>query len=610
MAARHTDPTEPANGITPELARRMPRLLQAMESIGRDVELHTMLDRIVTTAAELADARYAALAVLNEDGSGVGEFVTHGVDPHVHEAVGQLPGRSGLIRAMLESTDSTDAMLVDELAADPRCAGFPPGHPPMQSMVGVPIRVHGAGYGALYLADKAEGRFSADDLQILRILATEAGIAVGNARLYEAVRQQARWMDGSLELSTSLLSGDADDAMAVVAEQARRLAGASVGAVLEPTGDAAAREPGAAEAPAPRGDGAGGVDASWVSGGGNLEIVAVSADEPAGLLGTVVPAGTPAARRVLAGEPIFVDEPADEGEPVDPDADLFIGARLARRFGPRMALPLASDGRTLGVLALARSPGGAPYSVPERALATQFAQQAALALVLTRARVDREHLAVLEDRDRIARDLHDLVIQRLFAVGMILEGAQRAAGSRAPDIAGRIDGAARELDGIVQEIRTAIFALQQQPDEAPRGLRTRVLRETGAAAQTLGFTPSVGFTGAVDARVPDAAADHLVAALREALSNAARHARPTRVEVTVEVSDDTVRMVVADNGAGLPEEPDELRDGGPRGRGGGLRNIRRRAEELGGSAELGPGLQGAGTALSWQVPLRADTLPL
>ncbi|MEO3751771.1 GAF domain-containing protein [Streptomyces sp. B6B3] len=599
MAARHTDPSEAANGITPELARRMPRLLQAMEAIGGDVELHSMLDRIVTTAAELADARYAALAVLNEDGSGVGEFVTHGVDPHAHTAVGRLPGSSGLIRAMLESTDSTDAMLVDELAADPRFAGFPPGHPTMHSMVGVPIRVYGAAYGALYLADKAEGRFSADDLQILRVLATEAGIAVGNARLYEAVRQQARWMDGSLELSTSLLSGDVDHALAVVAEQARRLAGAAVGAVLEPTDRAGEPSTDA-------------LDASWVSGGGNLEIVAVSADEPAGLLGTVVPADTPAARRVLAGEPIFMDEPADAGEPADPDADLFVGAGLARRFGPRMALPLASDGRTMGVLALARGPGGAPYSVPERSLATQFAQQAALALVLTRSRVDREQLAVLEDRDRIARDLHDLVIQRLFAVGMMLEGAQRGARSEAPDIAGRIEAAARELDAIVQEIRTAIFALQHEPDEAPTGLRTRVLRETGAAAQTLGFTPSVGFRGAVDARVPGEVADHLVAALREALSNAARHARPTRLEVTVEITDGSVRMVVADNGVGMPEAMDPVvRDGtSPTpGGGGGLRNIRRRAEGLGGSVEIGPGLEGTGTALIWQVPLTPGTLP-
>ncbi|MGP3967924.1 GAF domain-containing sensor histidine kinase [Streptomyces sp. 6N223] len=561
-------------GITPELAERMPRLLQAMESIGGDVELHTMLDRIVTTAAELADAHYAALAVLNEDGSGIGEFVTHGTygtygtddgEPAADKTAGRLPGREGLIRAMLESTDAAEAMLLDDIITDPRCADFPPGHPRTRSLIGVPVRVHGAGYGALYLADKAGGHtFTADDIQIMRILATEAGIAVGNARLYEAVRQQSRWMDGSLELATSLLSEDADHALAVVAEQARRLADAAVAAVLEPSGE-------------------------------GLEIVAVSADEPGGLLGTVLPVDAPPLDRVLAGEPVYVDDPA------------FISPELARRYGPAMALPLASDGRIVGALALARPRDAAPFSVPERALATQFAQHAALALVLTRARVDREQLAVLEDRDRIARDLHDLVIQRLFAVGMILEGAQRAslpqapeglggAPNAAPGVADRIGSALRELDATVQEIRTAIFALQQHPDEVPSGLRTRALRETGAVAQTIGFRPSVSFSGPVDARVPAEVARNLLAALREALSNAARHADPTRLDVRIDATGDAVRLTVADDGVGLPEDADGIDESG-------LRNLRRRAEALGGSAALGPGIDGKGTTVTWQAPI-------
>lgn len=534
-----------------------------MDAIGSDADdLPTVLDGIVHTAAALAGARYAALAVLNEDGSGLGTFVTHGVDPAVHRDIGRQPGAEGVIRAVLEGAGT---LLIDDVAADPRAAGFPPGHPPMRAFAGVPIRVHGAGFGALYLADKRAGSFTQDDLQTLRILAAEAGIAIGNARLHEAVREQARWLDGSLELSLSLLSGgrpgdrpgeeDAEHALTVVAQQARRLARATAGAVLKPTPD------------------------------GDLAAVAVSADDPAGLPGLVIPATSPFVRAVLAGEPVVTDAAADPRT----------SPEIAERFGPCLILPLASEGVTLGALAVARPPGGEPYSVPERALATQFAQQAALALVLSRARVDREQLAVLEDRDRIARDLHDLVIQRLFAVGMILEGARRAARAE-PGVAERVGAATRELEATVQEIRTTIFALRQQPGEVPAGLRTRVLREAGAAAQILGFKPSVAFAGPVDARVGEEVAANLVAALREGLSNAARHAGASRVEIAVDAAGEAVRLTVTDNGTG-PPPPDWA---GPES---GLRNLRRRAEALGGTAGISPGPGGTGTTLTWQAPL-------
>ncbi|WP_337489088.1 GAF domain-containing sensor histidine kinase [Streptomyces sp. AA0539] len=416
---------------------------------------------------------------------------------------------------------------------------------------------------------------------MLDILATQAGIAIGNARLYEAVRQQARWMDGSVELSASLLAEDVDNALAVVAEQARRLADADAGLVLVPTGDA-----------------------------DNLEVVAASIT-PGGppLIGTALPADADTVRQLLSGEPVFIEDTA-----TDPR---LTTRRFAEHFGPCMLLPLTSGDRTLGALGLPRAPGGDPYSVPERAMATQFAQQAALALVLAQARADRESLAVYEDRDRIGRDLHDLVIQRLFAVGMLLEGARRAlpetAGTGADGdrdrngrsngngVADRIGKAVTELDATIQEIRTTVFALQQQPDEAQAGLRTRVLRETGTAAQSLGFAPSVSFTGPVDTRVAEGVARNLVAALREALSNAARHARAGRVEVTVDATAalpdgrEAVRLTVADDGVGLPEEG--------AGRRSGLRNLADRAAELGGYSELGPGLGGSGLKMIWHVPL-------
>ncbi|WP_369267178.1 sensor histidine kinase [Streptomyces harbinensis] len=550
-------PAGPPPPLSPELARRMPRLLDAMSSLGAGTELPTLLDRIVTTAADLAGARYAALAVLSDDGERIGEFAAHGTDP------GTL-GRAPLLAELLEH------------GGRPRPTREPGG------VLAVPIRVHGAGFGGLYLAETHDGHpFTDEDRRMLDILATQAGIAIGNARLYEAVRQQARWMDGSVELSASLLAEDVDNALAVVAEQARRLADADAGLVLVPTGDA-----------------------------DNLEVVAASIT-PGGppLIGTALPADADTVRQLLSGEPVFIEDTA-----TDPR---LTTRRFAEHFGPCMLLPLTSGDRTLGALGLPRAPGGDPYSVPERAMATQFAQQAALALVLAQARADRESLAVYEDRDRIGRDLHDLVIQRLFAVGMLLEGARRAlpeaAGtgrdgdrdrngrSNGNGVADRIGKAVTELDATIQEIRTTVFALQQQPDEAQAGLRTRVLRETGTAAQSLGFAPSVSFTGPVDTRVAEGVARNLIAALREALSNAARHARAGRVEVTVDATAalpdgrEAVRLTVADDGVGLPEEG--------AGRRSGLRNLADRAAELGGYSELGPGLGGSGLKMIWHVPL-------
>ncbi|MFE1358060.1 sensor histidine kinase [Streptomyces harbinensis] len=550
-------PAGPPPPLSPELARRMPRLLDAMSSLGAGTELPTLLDRIVTTAADLAGARYAALAVLSDDGERIGEFAAHGTDP------GTL-GRAPLLAELLEH------------GGRPRPTREPGG------VLAVPIRVHGAGFGGLYLAETHDGHpFTDEDRRMLDILATQAGIAIGNARLYEAVRQQARWMDGSVELSASLLAEDVDNALAVVAEQARRLADADAGLVLVPTGDA-----------------------------DNLEVVAASIT-PGGppLIGTALPADADTVRQLLSGEPVFIEDTA-----TDPR---LTTRRFAEHFGPCMLLPLTSGDRTLGALGLPRAPGGDPYSVPERAMATQFAQQAALALVLAQARADRESLAVYEDRDRIGRDLHDLVIQRLFAVGMLLEGARRAlpeatgtgrdgdrdhnGRSNGNGVADRIGKAVTELDATIQEIRTTVFALQQQPDEAQAGLRTRVLRETGTAAQSLGFAPSVSFTGPVDTRVAEGVARNLIAALREALSNAARHARAGRVEVTVDATAalpdgrEAVRLTVADDGVGLPEEG--------AGRRSGLRNLADRAAELGGYSELGPGLGGSGLKMIWHVPL-------
>lgn len=551
--------TRSLQGLSPELTARVPQLLEAMRSVGAGLELHTTLDRICETAAELADAHYAAIGVVSEDGKGLSDFVYVGIGEETAERIGRLPdGHKGLLGALIHQPET---LRLADLSADPRSCGFPAHHPPMRNFLGVPIRVQGEIFGNLYLTEKRNGAdFNEYDVHMVRVLATEAGIAIGNARLYEAAMQRERWIDGSVAVTTALLSGsDAEEALAVVAEQARHLADSAAGIVLLPEDE------------------------------GGMEIVAVSSDEPSGMLGMVIPPESRIITDLLAGDAVFLDDAA---------TDPRVMTDLARGYGPVMMLPLQSDGRVMGTLVTPRARGARPFSETERTLATQFASQAALALMMAEAQRDRERLAVYEDRDRIARDLHDLVIQRLFATGMMLESAQRR--SVVPEVQTGVGKAVDELDVTIQEIRTAIFALQQGPAEAPSGLRTRVLREINMAAVPLGFKPSHHFVGPVDTVVGELTGKNLIAALREALSNAFRHARADRIDVVVDATvilpdgQQGARLTVSDDGVGIAEG----------GRRSGLKNLKRRAESLGGDSWYGPGIgeDGGGTAVVWQAP--------
>ncbi|WP_333747852.1 sensor histidine kinase [Streptomyces sp. IBSBF 2394] len=548
----------PSEGASAELLARVPKLLDAMRSVGSGLGLHSTLNRICETAADLAHARYAAIGVVDEDGDGLTDFVHHGLDEATVRRVGHLPdGRKGLLGALIRDPEP---VRVTDLTADPRSCGFPEHHPPMRSFLGVPIRVQGEIFGNLYLTDKHAGEpFDDYDLAMVRVLATEAGIAIGNARLYEAAQQRERWIDGSVAVTTALLAGgDTDDALQIVAEQARRVSGAAAGIVLLPAD------------------------------GGGLEIVAVDAPGPTNALGAVVPPDNAVVAEVLAGRPVFVE---------DAGTDPRLDDGPVRSYGPVMMLPLCRDGKVLGCLVMPRARGEGPFTRTERALGDRFASQAALALTMAEAQRDRERLAVYEDRDRIARDLHDLVIQRLFATGMMLESAQRR--SAVPEVRDGVGGAVDELDVTIQEIRSAIFALQQ-PAEAPTGLRTRILREITMAAVPLGFTPSHRFVGPVDTAVGDLTGKNLIAALRETLSNAFRHAHADRIEVVVDATATLpdgrpgVRLTVADDGVGVPEG----------GRRSGLHNLERRAESVGGASRLGPGIgaDGGGTTVLWEAP--------
>ncbi|MFJ2397576.1 GAF domain-containing sensor histidine kinase [Streptomyces sp. NPDC087843] len=551
--------SEASTSPDPDGGPDVPRLLDAMRAVGAELELHATLDRICETAAALTGARYAAIGVVEDDGEGLVDFAHHGIDAETAQRIGRLPdGHRGLLGALIHDPGPLRLTHLDE---DGRSCGFPDHHPPMRSFLGVPIRVRGEIFGNLYLAEKRDGGpFGDHDLDMVRVLAAEAGIAIGNARLYEAAQQRERWIDGSVAVTTALLAGgDAEDALQVVAEQARRLSRAAAGIVLLPA------------------------DA------GGLEITAVARDRPSQALGFVIPPESELVAELLGGNAVFLADAA---------TDPRIVTDFVREYGPTMMLPLQSESRLLGALVTPRERGARPFTEAEHTLAAQFASQAALALIMAEAQRDRERLAVYEDRDRIARDLHDLVIQRLFATGMMLESAQRC--SDVPEVREGVGKAVDELDVTIQEIRTAIFALQQGPAEAPSGLRTRVLREINMAAVPLGFKPVHHFVGPVDTAVGELTARNLIAALREALSNAFRHSGASRIDVVVDATVTLrdgrrgVRLSVADDGVGIPRS----------GRRSGLTNLRRRAEALGGDSWYGPGLGGdaGGTTVVWQAP--------
>lgn len=502
-------------------APRLPILLEAVLGIGTDLELRATLQHIVDTATELLGARYGALGVLDPERGGITALFTAGMSDPDRQRTGRLPdGHTGLLGLLIEDPKP---LRLDDLTADSRSAGVPPGHPEMRSFLGVPLQLDTTVLGNLYLTEKRTGSFTEQDQSLLRVLASQAAIAIGNARLYGTVRQRERWIEGAAAVTTALLTGEnASDALTTVAESARVLADAYAGVVLQPTEE------------------------------GGMEIVAASTvGDPAGIVGTTIEPGSPVLVQLLGGEPVFIE---------DSSTDPRLTTHVRMRFGPSMMLPLQSGGKLIGTLALPRRRGGRPYRAVDRLLATQFASQAALALVLADAQHDREQLAVYEDRDRIARDLHDLVVQRLFATEMMLESTRRRATST--DLDELLGRAVDELDSTIQEVRTTIFALQQPPADGPTSVRGMVLRETGSAAVGLGFRPSVRFTGPVDILVGEPVARRLLAELRGALAAARRRSGVTAIGVEV---DATARLPDGRTGVRLFVTDDGLREDGGRG---------------------------------------------
>jgi two-component system, NarL family, sensor histidine kinase DevS len=532
---------------------RVHALLEAVVSIGGDLALETVLHRIAEAATALVDARYGALGVIGDEGERLVRFVTVGVSDEEIAAIGHWPQGHGILGLLIKEPRS---LRLAEIAAHPESRGFPAGHPPMRSFLGVPIRVRDEVFGNLYLTEKAGGgEFEEEDEVIVTALAAAAGVAIENARLYEEGRRRERWLEASAEVSTALLSGTAtEDVMSLVAECAKEISGAALATVA-------------------------------LAGDGEQELVVEAADGMAAgeLRGLRIPVGESLTGRVYRdGRPLALAE----GREAVADAEL----PCAVRVGPILMVPLGLGRVARGVILVANPPGGAVFREAAQRLLEAFAGQAAVAMELAEHRRDVERLVVLEDRDRIAKDLHDTVIQRLFATAMTLMSATKIIDN--PDVALRVRRAIDDLDDTIRQIRSTIFALQAPSGD--EGMRRRVHTTVDAAAENLGFAPSVRLDGLLDTAVDEEVGEQLLAVLHEALSNVARHAQAGQVSVSVDVGEDDLVLRVEDDGVGIPVN----------GRRSGLRNLEERARRLGGSFRTGRREVG-GTLLQWRVPLTA-----
>lgn len=534
------------------ISDRLDGLMDAVLAVASGLELDATLHRITSAAADLVDARYAALGVL--DGTRLSDFVYVGLDEQTRAGIPSEPLGRGLLGRLVEDPRP---LRLEDLSQHPAAVGLPAGHPLMRSFLGVPIRVRDEVFGNLYLTEKrGGGQFSGADEMVVQALAAAAGVAIDNARLFEETRRRQRWLEATGEITTELLSGtDPEDVLPLVAQRALELTGADATLIALPcpvTEDLLVTRVAA------------GVDAALVDG----QLLPVNGS--------------------IAGE-VYRGQSAQALVDLSAVPDRGPLARTGH-FGPALFVPLRAGEQVNGTLVVLRRRGGEPFRTDQLPVVVSFANQAALALELAGTQRAQRQLAVHADRDRIARDLHDHVIQRLFAIGLTLQAVRGE--QLTPAVRQRLGRAMEQLDLTVSEIRTTILAVQAEPDAGSYpSLRHRLLQAVTDLTAAAEIRPTVRLSGPLDTVVPAVVGDHVEAVLREAVSNAVRHAQAQRLVVTVEVAEE-ITVEVVDDGVGMPAWVGRS----------GLRNVADRAQSLGG--ELRMGRAGArGTRLTWRVPL-------
>lgn len=523
---------------------RLRRLLNAYQTVSLGLDTDLVLTRIVEAAVALVEARYGALAIINEHGR-LDRFIHVGVDEDVVRRIGRYPEGKGLLGAVI---GSGRPVRLAHISDDPRAVGFPEHHPPMDAFLGVPIKARGRLMGILYLTDPSGGEFSLDDEELVESLAATAGIAIENATLYEAARRQERLSTAMSEVTAALLSHDpGEDALGVVAERLASVVRAECLLVVVPASDSEMLR----------------IDVAR----------GLGADE---LTGLRYPRGSSlVARAIATGTPVTG---------TDPDFAHALGDGM--RLGPTAALPLMVDGAPVAALCVARETDGEPFTEADLATVSDFANRAGIAISLAWARRDRQRLELIEDRGRIARDLHDHVIQRLFATGLSLQALAAAHPAVAADLDAQITG----IDAAISDIRTAVFALR--PRRGAPSLRQRILDVIGDFSPT----PRITFGGPIDFIATDRLADDVVAVVRECLANVSRHAHADTAWVQVTASDTDVTVLVEDDGVGVEAGDHRV---------GGTANLAERAAAHGGAFTIGPREDG-GTSARWTARLPGE----
>ncbi|MBF6170420.1 sensor histidine kinase [Nocardia blacklockiae] len=533
---------------------RMDGLVDAMLAVTSGLDLDHTLRTIVHTAISLVDARYGALGIRGH-GEHLAQFLYEGIDEHTRALIGDLPEGHGVLGLLFSQPKP---IRLEDLAAHPSSVGFPANHPPMRTFLGVPVRIRDEIFGNLYLTEKS-GRqlFTEDDELIVQALAAAAGIAIENARLYESARARQAWIAATRDLTTEFLAGTgSEEVLAHLVDHARQLTRSDsvlLASVTEP-----------------------GLPTDEIT----ELVVTHAAGGAAECRGRVLPLDDSAAGTAFRRRGALRLRDVREGGLAD----------LLPAAGAALVLPLHTPDEALGLLVTARPRDAAPYENEILQLAAAFTDQAALAMQLAGTQQRMRELDILTDRDRIARDLHDHVIQRLFAIGLSLQGTVPR--TRVPEVRERLSDAVNDLQDVVQEIRTAIFDLHGSDASSTR-LRQRLEAAVRGQAAGTPVRTSLRIVGPLSVVHPELA-DHAEAVVRAAVGRALGPAAASTIEVEVEVADN-LTVTVCDDGRG------DLTPSGSA-------DLARRAESCAGEFAVRPGApddsgRPRGTRLCWSAPL-------